>query len=185
MTVSCCCCCSLLGGLGLLSDGDTDRFLHWSRSSEPILLLFAFDSIKEFHSLTLDMKCFFRCTFRINIGIVEIVTSKNVWTNRFRSITIDRKQADDNRTITHLILTLSARKGQFVVVQILTDDQFALSEITFRNKDLEFEEEILTSAIYIETNLHRLEALAIKTIADDTTSKSMKRCLLFDDVLLE
>lgn len=116
------------------------------------------------------MKCSFHCTFQINIGIFEIITSKNLWTNRFRSITIDRKHSDDNRTITHLILTLSRRKGQFLVLQINTNDPFELSEVTFNNQNLDFEEEILTSSVYIETNLHRLESFAIQTIADDTTS---------------
>lgn len=105
---------------------------------------------------------------------MEIITTQNVWTNRFRSITIDRKHVEDNRTITHLILTLSKRKGQFVVLQILTNEQFGLSEVTFQNHDLEFEQEILTSAMYIETNLHRLETLALQTISHDTTSKSIR-----------
>ncbi len=166
------------GGLGILTDEDTNQFLHWSRSSEPILLFFAFDSIKQFNSINLDMKCSsLNCKLKINIGILEIVTSKYLWTNRFRSILIDNKQQyHDNTTITHLILSLSKTKGQFVIIQINTNQDLALSEITFNNENDNDndEQEILPSSIYIESNLRRLESLALNYIPDETMRKKRR-----------
>jgi hypothetical protein len=157
----------------MLSDGDTYQFVQWSPSSEPIILLFAFDSIKEFQSINLDIKCLLKCTFKINIGVFEIVSSNNnLWTNRFRSIVINNKQYNDNRTITHLILALSKIKGQFVIIQINTNDGLALSEVTFNNEnEYSDEKDILPSSIYIETNLRRLESLAFNSIPDETARK--------------
>ncbi|CAF1177879.1 unnamed protein product [Adineta steineri] len=165
---------SVRGGLGLLNDGDTYQFLQWSPSPEPILLFFAFDSIKEFHSINLDLKCSVlfssSCTLKINVGILEIVTTNNIWTNRFQTLEIENKPNDDNTTITHLILTVSKTKGQFVIIQINTKAGLALSEITFNNRnenDNNEDQDIVPSSIYIEANLRRLESLALNSIPDD------------------
>jgi hypothetical protein len=161
-----------VGGLGILTDGDSYQFLQWSPSSEAILLLFAFDSIKQFHSINLDIKCSSICTLKINIGILEIVPSNNLWTNRFRSIVIDNQQYNDNTPITHLIFTLSKAKGQFVIIQFNTKEGLALSEVTFNNQnENDDDQDILPSSIYIEANLRRLESLAFNSIPDDTMSE--------------
>jgi hypothetical protein len=159
------------GGLGILTDGDSYQFIQWSSSSEPILLLFAFDSIKEFESINLDIKCSSHCTLKINVGVLEIVTSNTLWTNRFRSIVIDNKQYNDNTTITHLILSLSKIKGQFVIIQINTKEVLALSEVTFNNRNENDEQDILPSSVYIEANLRRLESLAFNSIPDQIVRK--------------
>jgi len=171
---------SYSGGLGMLNDGDAYRFLQWSPPSEPILLMFAFDSIKEFHSINLDIKCSLlsssSCSLKINIGVLEIVTSDNLWTNRFRSVEIENNQYHDNTTITHLILALSKTKGQFVIIQINTKDGLALSEVTFDNRNENDDEEaIIPSSIYIETNLRRLELLALNSKPDEVKCKDARK----------
>ncbi|UJR24949.1 hypothetical protein I4U23_006313 [Adineta vaga] len=160
------------GGLGILNDGDTYQFLRWSPSSEPILLLFAFDSIKEFHSINLDLKCSIHlsssCTVKINVGILDIVSSNNIWTNRFQSLEIENSQHLDNTTITHLILTVAKTKGQFVIIQINIKEGLALSEVTFHNRnENNDDDDIVPSSIYIENNLRRLETIALHSIPDD------------------
>jgi len=166
-----------VGGLGILTDGDTYQFIQWSPSFEPILLLFAFDSIKEFQSINLDIKCLLICTLKINVGIYEIVSSNNIlWTNRFRSIVINNEHNNDNTTITHLILSLSNIKGQFVIIQINTKDGLALSEVTFNNQnENDDEQDILSSSIYIENNLRRLESLGFNSISNETMGKWRKK----------
>ncbi|CAF3724560.1 unnamed protein product [Rotaria sordida] len=160
------------GGLGMLTDGDINQFIHWSPSSEPILLLFAFDKIKEFQSINLDIKCSLwlssSCTLKINVGILEIVTSNHLWTNRFHTISIQNNLYYNNHTtITHLILSIPKTKGQFVIIQINTKESLAISEITFNNQNEYDEQDIIPSSIYIETNLHRLEFLALNSISND------------------
>jgi hypothetical protein len=163
-----------LGGLGILTDGNSNEFVQWSPSSEPILLLFAFDSIKEFQSINLDIKCSLKslssCTLKINVGILEIVSSNHLWTNDFRSIIIEK--SSDITTVTHLILSLSNAKGQFVIIQINTNEGLALSEVTFNNRN-EFNDDwdIIPSSIYIEASLHRLELLAIGSLSAGITRK--------------
>ncbi|CAF2726316.1 unnamed protein product [Rotaria sp. Silwood2] len=164
------------GGLGMLTDEDTNHFVYWSPSSQPILLLFAFDTIKEFQSINLDIKCSLwlssSCTLKINVGILEIVTSNNLWTNRFQTISIRNHFYYDNTTITHLILSVPKTKGQFVIIQINTKESLALSEVTFNNR-IEYNEDdddylnIIPSSIYIENNLHRLELLALSSISNE------------------
>ena len=177
---------SSVGGLGILNDGETSKYLHWSSvSAEPIFLLFAFDSIKEFRSIDFDLKCSRRtstsCTLKIQIGILESIReSTPVWTNQFRSITIQNNQSDDQTTLTHLILSVAQRRGQFVLIQIIADDGFALSEVSFDNRN-EFEDdqqEHLPSSIYIENHLRRLESIAYKSTSE--TTKSSILFLLFE-----
>ncbi|CAF4441800.1 unnamed protein product, partial [Adineta steineri] len=82
----------------------------------------------------------------------------------------ENKPNDDNTTITHLILTVSKTKGQFVIIQINTKAGLALSEITFNNRnenDNNEDQDIVPSSIYIEANLRRLESLALNSIPDD------------------
>ena len=162
----------------MLNDGETSKYLHWSSvSAEPIFLLFAFDSIKEFRSIDFDLKCSKRtstsCTLKIQIGIFESIRETTpLWTNRFRSITIQNNQSDDQTTLTHLILSVPQRRGQFVLIQIIADDGFALSEVTFDNRN-EFEDDQeghLPSSIYIENHLRRLESIAYKSTSETTTS---------------
>lgn len=158
----------------MLNDGNNYQFLQWSSSSEPIDLLFAFDSIKEFQSINLDIKCFKICTLKIDVGVLEIIKTKNLWTNRFRSIVIDNKKYHDNTTITHLILSLSKIKGQFVIIRINRKEGLALSEVTFDNQNQYHQDDelnIIPSSIYIETNLHRLELLASNSLPDETIRK--------------
>ncbi|CAF1033552.1 unnamed protein product [Adineta ricciae] len=159
------------GGIGTLNDGDTYQFLRWSPSPEPILLLFAFDSIREFHSINLDLKCSVlfssSCAVKINVGILDIVSSNNIWTNRFQSLEIENSQQVDNTTITHLILAVAKTKGQFVIIQVNTKEGLALSEVTFHNQNENNEEDIVPSSIYIENNLRRLESIALTSIPDD------------------
>ena len=163
------------GGLGVITDGDTYEFLRWPSPSEPILLLFAFDSIKEFQSIELDVKCALNasssCTLTINVGIFEIVTLSNSWTNRFRSITINNNRQHDDATVTHLILSIVKAKGQFVIIQINTNEGLALSEVTFHHRnEFDDEQDLLPSSIYIERNLRRLESLPFNGISDLTAS---------------
>ncbi|CAF4575945.1 unnamed protein product [Rotaria socialis] len=161
------------GGLGMLTDADTYQFIHWSPSSEPILILFAFDSIREFQSINLDLKCSSllssTCSLKINVGISEIVKSNNnnLWTNRFHSISINSNQYRDNITVIHLILPVSQTKGQFVIIQIDTKEGLALSEVTFNNRNEYDDQDIIPSSIYIEANLRRLELLAITSISNE------------------
>ncbi|CAF3774540.1 unnamed protein product [Rotaria magnacalcarata] len=161
------------GGLGMLTDADTYQFIHLSPSSEPILILFAFDSIREFQSINLDLKCSSllssTCSLKINVGILEIVKSNNnnLWTNRFHSISINSNQYHDNITVTHLILSVSQTKGQFVIIQIDTKEGLALSEVTFNNRNEYDDQDIIPSSIYIEANLRRLELLAITSISNE------------------
>lgn len=149
--------------------------MHWSPSSEPILLLFAFDSIKEFQSISLDIKCSLlstsTCTLKINVGILDIVTSNHLWTNRFHSIAINNNHYHDNSTITHLILSVSKTKGQFVIIQINRNEGLALSEVTFNNKNEYDDQDIVPSSVYIETNLRRLELLAMASISNEIIRK--------------
>ncbi|CAF3351283.1 unnamed protein product [Rotaria sp. Silwood1] len=160
------------GGLGMLTDGDTHHFIHWSPSSEPILLLFGFDTIKEFQSINLDIKCSLlllsSCTLKINVGILEIVTSNNLWTNHFNTISIQNHLYYDNTTQTHLILSVPKTKGQFVIIQINTKEGLALSEITFNNQnEYDNDQYIIPSSIYIEANLRRLELLAYNAVSNE------------------
>jgi hypothetical protein len=162
------------GGLGILNDEETYQFLQWTPSLKPILLLFAFDSMKQFESIHLDLKCSSSCSLKINVGILEIFTSNHLWTNRFRSITVDNNQHRDDTTITHLILSVPKAKGQFVIIQINTKEGLALSEVTFNNRNENNDEDIIPSSIYIEANLRRLESLAFNYIPDETTRKKEK-----------
>ncbi|CAF0956662.1 unnamed protein product [Rotaria sp. Silwood1] len=164
------------GGLGMLTDGDTHHFIHWSPSSEPILLLFGFDTIKEFQSINLDIKCSLlllsSCTLKINVGILEIVTSNNLWTNHFNTISIQNHLYYDNTTQTHLILSVPKTKGQFVIIQINTKEGLALSEITFNNQnEYDNDQYIIPSSIYIEANLRRLELLAYNAVSNEIIRK--------------
>ena len=165
-----------LGGLGTLTDGDTTKFLRWSRSTEPIFLLFAFDSIKEFQSISLDLQCSLifssSCTLKINVGIFEIVTSNKLWTTHFHPIKIDHNQYNDNTTISHLVLSVSKAKGQFIIIQIDTKDGLALSEVTFKHRnDNDNKPSIVPSSIYIEANLDRLESLALNPTPNEMIRK--------------
>ena len=160
-----------------MNDGDTSKFLQWLPSSNPILLLFAFDSIKEFQSVDLDVKCTsissVSCTVKVKIGIFESILTSTSWTNQFRSITINNNQQQEDTILTHLILSVGKTKGQFVIIQITAYDGLALSEVTFDNRN-EFddpEQNILPSSIYIENNLRRLESLAMKYPIESTSSK--------------
>jgi hypothetical protein len=158
----------------MLNDGDASKFLHWSSSSRPILLLFAFDSIKEFQSIELDLKCAVSsssCTLRIDVGIFEIVRSSHSWSNRFRPLTISNPPHSSEATLTHLILAVGQGKGQFVIVRITTDDGLALSEVTFNNRNEYDTEDILPSSIYVENNLHRLELAFFNASADPSTGR--------------
>lgn len=176
----------LQGGLGILNDGDTYQFLRWSSSSEPILLLFAFDSIREFHSINLDLKCLAlvssSCTVKINVGILDIVASNNIWTNRFQPLAIENSQHLDNTTITHLILAVAKAKGQFVIIQINTKEGLALSEVTFHNRNENEDDDLVPSSIYVENSLRRLESLALRSVPDDAkreTKQSRARLHIF------
>jgi hypothetical protein len=171
---------SRLGGLGTLNDGDTSAFLQWKASSEPIRLLFAFDTIRQFHSIDLDMKCASTlstvCTVKVDVGIFELVASsaRHRWTNRFRSITINSHEKSDDTTLTHLILSVGNTKGQFVIIEIVANEGLALSEVTFdeRNDDEHVDEKnLLTSSIYIESNLRRLESAISNLASNGTTSE--------------
>lgn len=154
----------------MLTDGDVYQFIQWS-SKQPILLLFAFDTIREFRSIEFDLKCFPECTLKINVGIFEFVTKPEFWTNRFRSIRIQQQDEQQNSTITHLLLAISKLKGQFIVIQINTDQQIGISEVTF-NQNLDLSTDyIFPSNGYIESNLHRLEYLASKSLSDPHFSK--------------
>jgi len=170
----------------MLTDGDIYQFIQWS-STQPILLLFAFDTIREFRSIEFDLKCFPKCTLKINVGIFEFVTKPEFWTNRFRSIRISQQDEQQNSTITHLLLAISKLKGQFVVIQINTDQQIGISEVTFnQNNDFSSEHDhyIFPSNAYIETNLHRLESLATKSLSDPHFSKFNRMKFLFMLLLL-
>lgn len=158
----------------MLTDGDTSKFLHWSSSPRPILLLFAFDSIKEFQSIELDLKCAASsssCTLRIDVGIFEVVRSSHPWSNRFRPLTISNDLHSSEATLTHLILAVGQGKGQFVIVRITADAGLALSEVTFNNRNEYDTQDILPSSIYVENNLHRLELALFNTSTDSLTGK--------------
>lgn len=174
-------CSFVSGGLGILNDGDTSKFLRWSPSSHPILILFGFDSIKEFRAIDFNVKCPFissqTCNLVIKIGVFETVKLTNHWTNQFRPITIHRNQQDDDTTLVHLILTVEQMRGQFVIIQILANEGLAISEVTFDNRN-EFDGEFLDiwpSSIYVENNLLRLESSMLKstTISTSTGKKTL------------
>ena len=157
----------------MLTDGETSQFLHWSSSSQPILLLFAFDAIKEFQSIELDLKCpstSSSCTVKIDVGIYELVRSTHPWSNRFQALTISNQP-----TLTHLILAVGQGKGQFVILRLTTDEGLALSEVTFNNRNEYETDDILPSSIYVENNLHRLESALFNVSADPLTSKERWR----------
>jgi hypothetical protein len=105
------------------------------------------------------------------VGILDIVSSSNIWTNRFQSLEIENSQYLDNTTITHLILAVAKTKGQFVIIQINTREGLALSEVTFHNRNENDDDDIVPSSIYVENSLRRLESLALHSVPDDAKRK--------------